>query len=499
MTLEDVDIADIDAALERKGRMIDLQLARLNYIDFVEYVNPKYETQPFHQVMAGHLQLFAEGKIKKLMITCPPQHGKSELSTRNFPAYLFGLRPDLKIAVLSYAADKATKFSREIQQRIDSDEYSEVFPFVRLATARDEGLTKTQKEFDIVGTGGSLKAVGRRGALTGDPVDIAILDDLIKDQVEAQSPTIREQAWGWLETVVDTRFHNDSQILYVTTRWHQDDPAGRFLDQDGYYSEDNPDGWVLLNFPALKTPDVNDYDDRAVGEALWPQKHSKAKMLKKQRDSELTFNALYQGDPKPSSKLTIFYDWAQIDEYPDHLDEEFIGLDFGFSNDPTAATRIGITGRNIYLDELFYETDMTNQDIIDQLHLTGLPATIDTICDKAEPKSIEEIRRGYYKPGNVFMKGFNARGCEKGPGSINAGILKLKEYNVFYTKRSRNIKAERDNYTWITQGGKATNTPIGQWNHALDGIRSAVFTRKGKPQGGNTTAKRVQAKKGRTY
>lgn len=497
MNLQEVNAEDVENELLNR---YEFELAKSDYSYFIEYVNPKYDMQPFHEVIAGYLQDFAEGRIKRLMITCPPQHGKSELSTRNFPPFLWGLNPNLKVAVLSYSADKARKFSREIQQRLQSDEYYELFPYIRLATAadRDEGVTRTQGEFDIVGFAGSLKAVGRRGSLTGDPVDVGILDDLLKDEVEAQSPTIREQAWGWIESVVDTRLHNDSQLLYVTTRWHEDDPAGRFLDQDGHYSEDNPNGWVLLNFPALKTSDVVEYDERETGEALWPEKHSRERMEYKRKNNELVFNALYQGDPKPSEKSVIFSDWSQIDERPDFVDEEFIGLDFGFSNDPTAATWIGISGRNLYLDELFYETELTNQDILDRYHATGLRLDMLVICDKAEPKSIEELRRGYYKPGVGQIAGINAKGCIKGPGSINAGILKLKEYNVFYTKRSRNIKKERDRYQWVMMGGKATNTPIGQWNHAIDGIRSAVFTQKSKPIG-NTRAKTYRTKPGRSY
>ncbi|GAB3643945.1 terminase large subunit [Spirosoma arcticum] len=477
------------------------ELARRNYRHFVPLVKADYDMQPFHEVMADHLQRFAMGEIKRLMITCPPQHGKSELSTRNFPAYLWGRNPALKIALLSYGADKAQKFSREIQQVLTSPEYSRIFPHVRLASGTDEGMSRTMREFDIVGTGGSLKAVGRRGALTGDPVDIGILDDLLKDEIEAQSPTIREQAWGWIGSVVDSRLHNDSQLLYVTTRWHEDDPAGRFLDQDGIYSEDNPDGWVLLNFAALKTSDLIPYDDRLVGEALWPKKHSKKRMEKKKRDSPLIFNALYQGDPKPSEEAVIFSNWVEVDEYPQpgFVDEEFVGLDFGFSNDPTAATRIGRVGKYLYLDELFYETNLTNQDILDSYHLTGLPLTWEVICDKAEPKSIEELKRGYWKEGSVRVTGINAKGCEKGPGSINAGILKLKEFTVCYTKRSRNIKKEVNNYTWKMANGKATNEPIGEWNHALDGIRSAVFTKYAKPQGGNSRVRTYRSKPGRVY
>ncbi|GAB3882785.1 terminase large subunit domain-containing protein [Spirosoma agri] len=495
----DVDLfedEELDIEIELRVR----ELARRNYLDYIQYVNNRYDAQDFHTVIADHLQRFAEGKIKRLMVTCPPQHGKSELSTRNLPPYLFGRNPNYRLGVLSFSASKAHKFSREIQQNIESDKYKVLFPDSRLATHKDVLAKRTEQEFDIVGKRGNLKAVGRNGPLTGDPLDIIILDDLFKGADEAKAPKIREKTWSdWIVPVVESRMHNKSQMLYVTTRWHEDDPAGRFLHRDGIYSKSNPNGWVLLNFAALRTKDVLSYDKRKEGEALWPAQHSKERMLTIKKDSSGTFEALYQGDPKPSEESVIFNDWIEIDEFPEVYDEHFVGLDFGYSNDPTAATHIAITGRIIYLDELFYETDLTNPDILDLYLLTGISPEVQVICDGAEPKSIEELKRGHYKPGGVKVPGINAKACVKGPGSINAGITKLKEYTVFYTKRSLNIKAEKNNYAWVMMGGKATNEPIGEWNHAIDGIRSAVFTQKSKPQGGTSRVKTYQAKSGRAY
>lgn len=468
------------------------QLASIDFKAFVPYVNRRYDMQWFHEVMADHFQRFADGEIKKLMITCPPQHGKSELSTRSLPPYLFGRNPDLKIAIGSYSADKARKFSREIQQRLSSELYQNIFPGVRLATGKDQSAVRTQAEFDIVGYQGSLKAVGRRGPLTGDPVDVMILDDLFKDNMEAKNPALRESTWSdWIIPVVESRLHNNSQMLYVTTRWDEDDPSGRFLDRDGYYSLDNPDGWVLLNFPALKTANIVSYDPRPEGEALWPDKHSRHRMELIRKNSAATFDALYQGDPKPSTRSMIFGDWIEIDEFPAYVEYEFYGIDFGYSSDPTAATRIGRIGPNLYLDEQFYQTGLTNQDILVWFYAVGMNPSLETICDVAEPKSVEELKRGFYdKPSETNYAGINARGCDKGAGSIVAGISKLKEFTVHVTKRSRNIIREKNNYTWVMQGGKATNSPIDKFNHAIDGIRSAVFTIYGKPMGtGGTTTK----------
>jgi hypothetical protein len=459
-----------------KVELLKRELARRQFSAFVSYLLPDYQMSWFHKLICDRLHEFAVGNSKKLMVCMPPQHGKSTLSTKSLPPYLFGLDPNLRIAVLSYSADKAHQFNREIQQRITTPRYKNLFPVVRLASPKDKAVVRTTQQFDLVGYEGSLKAVGREGPLTGDPVDIAILDDLLKDRQEAQSLTVRQSTWSWIVDVVETRLHNDSQILYVTTRWDEDDPAGRFLERDGYYSPSNLNGWNVIVLPALKTTDEVSYDMRQTGAALWPERHSKERIDAIRKNSPLTFNSLYQQDPKPSSEALIFPDWIEVEEFP-ACNAVFSTMDFGYSNDPTTLIRVGISGRDMYLDELIYETGLTNPDILQRVHLIGLSRQEEIIADNAEPKSIEEISRGATMENGTRLPGLNIRPCTKGPGSVNAGITKLKEYRIHYTKRSLNIKREIRNYQWIMAGGVATNTPIDAFNHAIDAVRSGVFTR----------------------
>ena len=135
--------------------------------------------QWFHKVIAEHLDLVYEGKIKKLMIFVPPQHGKSELSTRSFPAYLLGRNPDLKLALASYNATLAEQFSTEIQRRMLSDEFKLLYPESRIGEKKGEAV-KTAEFFQTVNRRGYLRAVGRGGSLTGTAVDIGIIDDPLK-------------------------------------------------------------------------------------------------------------------------------------------------------------------------------------------------------------------------------------------------------------------------------------------------------------------------------
>lgn len=94
---------------------------------FLTYINPRYKSEWFHKLIANKCQELAEGKIKNLMVFVPPQHGKSEIISRNFPAWVLGNNPDAKIVGCSYSADLAQQFSRAIQRTLDSAEYKAIF------------------------------------------------------------------------------------------------------------------------------------------------------------------------------------------------------------------------------------------------------------------------------------------------------------------------------------------------------------------------------------
>ena len=223
--------------IEKRKRLMKLRQAKLrleaptSFSHFLGYSNPKYQLEWFHRVIAEHCQMLLEGKIKNLMVFVPPQHGKSEIISRNFPAWALGRDPDLKIASCSYSSDLSEQFSRSVQRIIESPSYQEIFPDTFLSSsklAKDDPRTyiKNVDFFEIVGHEGFYKAVGVGGPLTGTPVDIAIIDDPVKDAKEAYSPTYREAVWNWYNTVLTTRLHNDSKQLFIMTRWHEDDLAG---------------------------------------------------------------------------------------------------------------------------------------------------------------------------------------------------------------------------------------------------------------------------------
>lgn len=431
-----------------------IELSKRHLYDFIKYTKEDYEFNWHHIAICDKLELFAKGKIKKLMIFVPPQHGKSELTTRRLPAYMIGLDPNKKIAICSYSATIASNFNRDIQRIIDDIPYSEVFPDTSLnensaINPSKNTFLRNSEVFEIVGKQGFVKTVGVGGSLTGTPVDIGIIDDPFKDREEAMSIRIRDKVYSWYTDVFRTRLHNDSQQLLVMTRWDEDDLAGRILKKEK--------DWDVLIFQAIKEREIAG-DIRSIGEPLWPKKHSLERLLQTKQESPFTFSSLYQQEPKPSQETLVFPEWHEYDIDPDG--ESLIGLDFGFSNDPTAVVQVKIRNKNMYLKQLLYDTQLTTSLLVLRLESLGLKYKR-IVADSDEPKSISDLKE----------HGFNVVKSVKGPDSIIAGINWIKDFTLYVHKDSHNLKNELLNYQWVMYGGKPTNIPIDNWNHLIDAIR----------------------------
>ena len=297
----------------------------ISFTDYALAVYPFLELEWFHRTYYRVLEAFAEGRVRRLMISMPPQHGKSVGATTLLPAYLLGLDPDLRIAIASYSASLASKFNRRVQRILCSAEYGELFPDTTIKRgSKPPEYIRTADEVEIVGREGSLLSVGREGSLTGNRVDCFLLDDLYKDAMEANSPLVRENCWEWYTSVVRTRMHNDSRELLVFTRWHEEDLIGMLRQREPVVElrawEDlarvSADGWLALNFEALKTTPPSAIDPRAAGEALWPARHDAALLHAKRALDPLRFECMYQGRPSVREGLLYGDQFAEYDALP---------------------------------------------------------------------------------------------------------------------------------------------------------------------------------------
>ena len=157
----------------------------------------------------------------------------------------------------------------------------------------------------------------------------------------------------------------------------------------------------------------------------------------------------------------IFTNWDEVDEFPEDCKWVAYGLDFGFTNDPTALIKVGLSGGDLWLDELIYNRGLTNQDIAKWMGELGLRWVDEVIADN-QPKCIYEIKK----------EGYNVQATFKGKDSILAGLDIMQRFRIHITKRSLNLLREFKNYKWKEDmSGKATNEPIDKFNHGIDGVR----------------------------
>ncbi len=284
---------------------------------YIEQVAPYLQSTKFHKSYYRVLEAFASRKIKKLIVSIPPQHGKSLGASVLLPAYMLGLNPELRVAIASYSGTLANRFNRRVQRLIDSKEYTELFPQTTIKSLKNRSANsvnyiRTADQVEIIGYNGELMSVGREGSLTGNQVDIFILDDLYKDAMEANSPTIRENCWEWYTSVVKTRMHNTSSELIVFTRWHEEDLIGKLTSieptielTDWKQIKKGFKGWYLLNFEAIKEGEPYQIDPRKVGAPLWRERHNLELLKEKQNLDPVRFSCMYQG--KPSSAHGLLY------------------------------------------------------------------------------------------------------------------------------------------------------------------------------------------------
>jgi phage terminase large subunit len=165
---------------------------------------------------------------------------------------------------------------------------------------------------------------------------------------------------------------------------------------------------------------------------------------------------------------TVFENWQQCESIP--KDAEFIayGMDFGFTNDPSTLIAVYRFNGELYLNELIYQTKLTNSDLIARLKELNVTSQQMIVADSAEPKSIEDLRRA----------SFRIEGAKKGADSIRNSIDTLQAFKLNVTKSSINLIKELRNYKWVTDNdGKHTSQPIDTYNHAIDAIRYVALNR----------------------
>lgn len=287
------------------------ELARRTMGDFVLYVDDNYRMNWHHRLLCDYLDKLACKEIRRLMVFMPPRHGKSELVSRKFPAYLLGRNPDTSIISCSYSADLASRMNRDVQRLIDSEQYLELFPGTQLSNQHtrrfyETRYTRNNNMFEVVDKKGTYRSSGVGGGITGMGGEYIIIDDPVKNREDADSATMREKVYDWYTSTLYTRLEKDGCILLTLTRWHEDDLAGKLLKA----AQEGADQWTILELPAVCEYPPKPYDVRQEGEALWKWKYDEEALEKmKVTVGSRDWAALYQQHPTPGEGGTFKREW----------------------------------------------------------------------------------------------------------------------------------------------------------------------------------------------
>jgi predicted phage terminase large subunit-like protein len=287
----------------------------LLFRDFIRSAFPSFQFHHLSEMLIDLLQQVADGQLTRLIVCCPPRHGKSQLVSRLFPAYWVSRHPELFCAIASYSGELAYAHSREARHyyRITGHALS------KDSAAVGNWLTPQR---------GGCIAAGVKGPFTGKGYNLGIIDDPYKGPEDAKSALQRERLIDWLKSVWFTRAEPGltaegallpaAQVV-VQTRWDHHDMTAWLLEQE---TEENPEHWTVLNLPAIAEPEAVSMriphtctkvaDWRQPGEPLCPERVPLAVLQRiRTRLGSYWWNALYQQRPSPAEGLLFRKGWIQ--------------------------------------------------------------------------------------------------------------------------------------------------------------------------------------------
>ena len=289
--LSDQDKNEAIALLNKYNQLEKQESCQSDFITFVKSQWPDFIEGRHHKIIGEKFNKIAQGKLKRLIVCLPPRHTKSEFASTYFPAWMMGLRGNLKIIQSTHTAELAVRFGRRVRNIIDSEEYQSVFPKLKLEADNKSAGRWTTNE------GGESFYAGVGGAITGRGADLLIIDDPVSEQ-DALSPTAMDSIYDWYTSGPRQRLQPGGIIVIVMTRWSTKDLVGRLLKkQDGDFS----DRWDLVEFPAIM-PESD--------EPLWPEFWNKDELLGVKDALPISkWNSQWMQDPTAEEGSIVKREW----------------------------------------------------------------------------------------------------------------------------------------------------------------------------------------------
>jgi predicted phage terminase large subunit-like protein len=331
---------------EAQAELARRELARRRLANFGEYVHRWYHAAAHHRMIAEYLEqvetyIRTKGRtgIGRLMIFAPPRHGKSEMVSRLFPAWVLGRNPDMRVILTSYNAELATGHNRAVRDLVLGEQFGALFgglASVDAPVVMSDDNRSVRTWYLAEPHRGGVTAAGVGGGLTGKGAHLLVIDDPFRNREDAESEPLREKTDDWYKSTAYTRLEDGGAIVLMHTRWHQDDQAGRLLKRMALAPR--ADQWRILMLPAIANPHPQplslrgegsktdrewlaeglcppepDALGRQAGEALWPQKYSTVDLEQTRANiGEYEFAALYQQEPFLRSGNFFLQEWLPV-------------------------------------------------------------------------------------------------------------------------------------------------------------------------------------------
>lgn len=291
------------------------------------------------QFLSDHLVRLEQRKIKKLVVSLPPRHGKSWTISYFFPAWYLARHPRERVILAGYGEFFAKEWGARVRDCVleHGDELNlQIHP--EKTAANNWELT----------AGGGMICVGVGGSLTGRGANVLVIDDPIKNEEESYSQVYRDKLWEWWQATAFTRLEPNGIVAVLQTRWNEDDLVGRIL------ANDEKDEWEIINLPALA--ESGDLLGRSIGEPLWPEHFPDDPDYEKRKNSISPYwwHSLFQGHPTPEGGGILKREWFQFyHTLPDSPDQWLQSWDLSLKDKETSDYSVGQVwarkGADLYL------------------------------------------------------------------------------------------------------------------------------------------------------
>lgn len=318
-----------------------LQAAQSRLLSFCSLINENYKIPKHIALIASKLEAVERGEIKRLIITVPPRHGKSMLTSNYFPSWYIGRNPEKYIITSTYGQDLSDDFGRKIRENVNNPLFKATFPNCSL---KNDSQAASRMEST---KGGLFYGVGVGGPITGRGAHLLLIDDPVKNREEADSETMRRKIWDWYRSTGYTRLMPGGAVVLIMTRWHEKDLVGMILENHAH------EGWEVINLQAV---------DEEKRESLWPESYTfedmmRIKLTMTNEGDEYDWHCLYQQDPVPKQGIIFKAQWmpsGTADEYA----ECFMAVDPAISKkDEADETAVSVFGIGYEEKPIYYETE----------------------------------------------------------------------------------------------------------------------------------------------